>query len=69
MFAGYGIVGAGPSYDDYAGVDVDGKAVVIFSHEPQERQPEQPPERRAAAAADHARGQGGAARATAARSC
>ena len=25
------------SYDDYAGLDVEGKAVVIFSHEPQER--------------------------------
>ena len=59
VFAGYGISAPDVSYDDYAGVDVAGKAVVIFSHEPQERGTEQPVERRAAGAADHARGQGG----------
>ncbi|MEQ1574412.1 MAG: M28 family peptidase, partial [Vicinamibacterales bacterium] len=36
VFAGYGITAHGLSYDDYAGLDVDGKAVLIFSHEPQE---------------------------------
>ena len=46
------------SYDDYAGLDVQGKAVLIFSHEPQERRREQPLERRAAADADDARSQG-----------
>jgi hypothetical protein len=40
VFAGYGLVvdGAG-GYDDYARIDVTGKAVLIFSHEPQERDP------------------------------
>jgi hypothetical protein len=37
VFAGYGLVVPSPSYDDYAKVDVTGKAVLIFSHEPQER--------------------------------
>jgi hypothetical protein len=36
VFAGYGIVAPGLKYDDYAGIDVRGKAVLIFSHEPQE---------------------------------
>ena len=35
--AGYGLVVPSPGYDDYAKVDVTGKAVLIFSHEPQER--------------------------------
>ena len=35
-FAGYGIVARGLGYDDYAGLDVDGKAVIVFTHEPQE---------------------------------
>jgi hypothetical protein len=39
VFAGYGLVVPSPSYDDYAKVDVKGKAVLIFSHEPQERDP------------------------------
>ena len=39
MFAGYGIVAPDKSYDDYEGIDVNGKAVVIFSHEPQEQNP------------------------------
>ena len=37
VFAGYGISAPEVNYDDYAGLDVDGKAVLIFSHEPQER--------------------------------
>jgi hypothetical protein len=36
VFAGYGISAPGMNYDDYAGLDVSGKAVLIFSHEPQE---------------------------------
>jgi hypothetical protein len=36
VFAGYGLVAAAQKYDDYAGLDVSGKAVLIFSHEPQE---------------------------------
>jgi hypothetical protein len=36
VFAGYGISAPGLNYDDYAGVDVTGKAVVIFTDEPQE---------------------------------
>lgn len=36
VFAGYGISAPAVNYDDYAGLDVTGKAVLIFSHEPQE---------------------------------
>jgi hypothetical protein len=36
VFAGYGISAPALKYDDYANVDVAGKAVLIFSHEPQE---------------------------------
>jgi hypothetical protein len=36
VFAGYGISAPSLNYDDYAGLEVDGKAVLIFSHEPQE---------------------------------
>ena len=36
VFAGYGLSAPAANYDDYAGIDVDGKAVLIFSHEPQE---------------------------------
>ena len=39
MFAGYGIVAPDKNYDDYEGLDVKGKAVLIFSHEPQEQDP------------------------------
>jgi hypothetical protein len=38
VFAGYGLVVPSLGYDDYSRVDVSGKAVLIFSHEPQERQ-------------------------------
>jgi hypothetical protein len=37
VFAGYGLSVPRLSYDDYAGIDVSGKAVLIFSHEPQEQ--------------------------------
>jgi hypothetical protein len=37
VFAGYGISAPAFEYDDYDGLDVKGKAVLIFSHEPQER--------------------------------
>ena len=36
VFAGYGISAPSLQYDDYAGIDVTGKAVLIFTHEPQE---------------------------------
>ena len=36
VFAGYGITAPSVDYDDYAGIEVSGKAVLIFSHEPQE---------------------------------
>ena len=36
VFAGYGIAAPGLGYDDYADVDVTGKAVIVFTHEPQE---------------------------------
>jgi hypothetical protein len=36
VFAGYGINAPSVNYDDYAGIDVSGKAVLVFSHEPQE---------------------------------
>jgi hypothetical protein len=37
VFAGYGLAVPTAGYDDYARVDVSGKAVLIFSHEPQEQ--------------------------------
>jgi hypothetical protein len=36
VFAGYGITAPELGYDDYAGIDVKGKIVLIFNHEPQE---------------------------------
>ena len=36
VFAGYGISAPESKYDDYEAIDVSGKAVLIFSHEPQE---------------------------------
>lgn len=36
VFAGYGLSAPDARYDDYAGLDVKGKAVMILSHEPQE---------------------------------
>jgi hypothetical protein len=35
-FAGYGITAPECGYDDYAGIDVKGRAVLILRHEPQE---------------------------------
>jgi Zn-dependent M28 family amino/carboxypeptidase len=38
-FAGYGISAPGVGYDDYKGLDVRGKVVLVFEHEPQENDP------------------------------
>ena len=40
VFAGYGISAPEYGYDDYAGVDVTGKIVLMFDHEPQEDNPQ-----------------------------
>lgn len=37
IFVGYGITAPEYRYDDYKGVDVEGKVVLMFRHEPQER--------------------------------
>ncbi len=39
VFAGYGITAKDEGYDDYAGLDVKGKAVVVLRHEPQQDNP------------------------------
>ncbi len=36
VFAGFGISAPDLGYDDYAGIDVKGKIVLVFEHEPQE---------------------------------
>ena len=36
VFAGYGITAPEYNYDDYAGIDVKGKFVIVLRHEPQE---------------------------------
>src|SRR5580658_9220469 len=36
VFAGYGITAPEYNYDDYAGIDVHGKFVIVLEHEPQE---------------------------------
>ncbi len=41
-FAGYGITAPELQYDDYAGVDVTGRIVVLLSGEPRERDPNSP---------------------------
>jgi Peptidase family M28 len=38
-FAGYGISAPELGYDDYANLDARGKIVLVFDHEPQEREP------------------------------
>ena len=38
-FVGYGITAKDEGYDDYAGIDVKGKAVIILRHEPQQDNP------------------------------
>ena len=40
VFAGYGISAPEYQYDDFAGVDVSGKVVMVLNHEPQERDPQ-----------------------------
>jgi hypothetical protein len=42
VFAGYGITAPGLQYDDYRGIDVRGKIVALFEHEPQENDPHSP---------------------------
>ncbi len=42
VFVGYGITGKDENYDDYADIDVKGKAVVILRHEPQQANPHSP---------------------------
>ncbi|MHC4179766.1 MAG: protease-associated domain-containing protein, partial [Planctomycetota bacterium] len=39
VFVGYGITAKEEGYDDYAGVDVGGKAVIVLRHEPQQADP------------------------------
>lgn len=39
VFAGFGITAPEFGYDDYAGVDVRGKAVLVYDHEPREDDP------------------------------
>ncbi len=39
VFVGYGITAKHEAYDDYAGIDVKGKAVVVLRHEPQQANP------------------------------
>lgn len=39
VFAGYGITAPELHYDDYQGIDVHGKIVLLFDHEPQENDP------------------------------
>ena len=40
VFAGYGITAPEYEYDDYRGLDVEGKAVLVLRHEPNEADPE-----------------------------
>jgi len=42
VFAGYGITAPEYGYDDYAGLDVKGKIVLVMRHEPGERDPASP---------------------------
>lgn len=42
VFAGFGISAPELGYDDYAGLDVRGKTVLVFDHEPQEDNPRSP---------------------------
>src|SRR6187549_41178 len=36
VFAGYGMTSESQKWDDYAGIDVKGKAVLVFRHDPEE---------------------------------
>jgi len=40
VFAGYGVSAPDLGYDDYAGLDVSGKFVLVLRHEPEERNPD-----------------------------
>lgn len=40
VFAGYGISAPEYDYDDFAGIDIAGKVVLVLTHEPQESDPE-----------------------------
>src|SRR5436309_2435389 len=42
VFAGYGITAPELNYDDYQGVDVTGKVVIVLRHQPQEADPKSP---------------------------
>ncbi len=42
VFAGFGITAPGLHYDDYRGIDAQGKVVAVFEHEPQENDPHSP---------------------------
>jgi hypothetical protein len=42
VFAGYGISAPELGYDDYAGIDVKDKLVLVMNHEPQEKNPASP---------------------------
>lgn len=42
VFVGYGITAPEMHWDDYRGIDVTGKIVIAFRHEPQELNPESP---------------------------
>ncbi|MCE9557247.1 MAG: M20/M25/M40 family metallo-hydrolase [Planctomycetes bacterium] len=42
VFVGYGITAPDAHYDDYAGLDVKGKAVVVIRHQPQQANPHSP---------------------------
>ena len=39
VFVGYGLTGKEEEYDDYAGINVKGKVVVVLRHEPQQNNP------------------------------
>jgi len=41
-FVGYGITAPELSYDDYAGLDVEGKIVLVMTHEPRETDEQEP---------------------------
>lgn len=40
VFVGYGITAPEYGYDDYSGIDVHGRVVLMFDHEPQETDPQ-----------------------------
>jgi hypothetical protein len=42
VFAGYGITAKDEGYDDYAGINVEGKAVFLLRHEPEQNNPHSP---------------------------